>query len=319
MTRKLYVSIVLVLSLGLLATSLSLAQEKLTFGNTVRENPLYNLPVLAGQHFGFFKEQGLEVKWAPFKGGSAMHRALAAGAVQVAITTAPSIIRSVSRGLPEIIVADLKSGQGFYFWVRSDSRLKKPKDLKGARIGVTRLGGTAHAYAQLLIRAVGLEKNVTYVGAGGIKEAVGGLRAGTLDAIVQSDFSTAPVKAKGYVRELLNIWDYTPKEWLQLVLIAHTDMPKQKPKSVKGVVTAIFKAGQAIIKEKEWTLATMESTFGYSKNLARTMYPKLRYGSEGKINVAGLRNVRQFLIDFKLVKKGKVPPLKSLYTNRFVQ
>lgn len=57
MARTFYAGLVLILSLGLLDPSLSLAQEKLSFGNTVRENPLYNLPVLAGLDLGFFKEQ----------------------------------------------------------------------------------------------------------------------------------------------------------------------------------------------------------------------------------------------------------------------
>ena len=65
-------------------------------------------------------------------------------------------IPAISRGVPAVITANLQQRDGFAFWVLTNSRIKTPQDLKGAKIGVSRLSGVEHAYGLLAVKHLGL-------------------------------------------------------------------------------------------------------------------------------------------------------------------
>lgn len=107
--------------------------EKVKIGN-VREDVLRALPILAAGDKGFWKGQGVEVEYVPFRGATEMHQAVAAMALDTGVAGAVSVMLVQARGVPEIIVADLQAPEDFFVWVRTDSRIRKVEDLKGARI-----------------------------------------------------------------------------------------------------------------------------------------------------------------------------------------
>ena len=67
----------------------------------------------------------------PFRGATEMHQAVA---LDTGVAGAASVMLVQARGVPEIIVADLQAPENFFVWVRTDSRIRKVEDLKGARI-----------------------------------------------------------------------------------------------------------------------------------------------------------------------------------------
>src|SRR3990172_586483 len=159
----------------------SLAIEKIQLGSAIKLTPAYYLPVVTGDEKGFLKENGLEVEWVPFQSAPDMHRALAGAAMNMGLDTGTGKIQAASRGIPVYTVSDLQHNEGVALYVLPGSPIKGPKDLKGARIGITRPGSTDHANAQFVAKVLGIEKDVKYLGTGGIPQKMAALRAGVID------------------------------------------------------------------------------------------------------------------------------------------
>lgn len=310
---------VLRLALVLLAaflTSVPLSQgaEKIKFGTPLKVNPQYALPVLAGEEMGFWKKEGLEVEWVPFQGGGPLFRAMAAGAVQMAHDAALSTIQAISRGVPLIIVADLGGIEDMFVWVRPDSPIKEPKDLKDTRIGITRLGGLAEVYGKVVAKALGLEKNIKFVATGGVRELSAAIKSGVVNAGLSTLFSQAPLKFAGELREVLAARDYLPRSWPHLVVFSRQEFFRSRPQEVKGVVKGLLAGAAFVHKDQAWAIEKMRSFSGYSETAARGLFPYLRYNEQGKVTPDSLENARNVLIEYGLILKDKAPAIESLFT-----
>src|SRR3972149_3547429 len=141
-------------------------QEKVRFASHFKANAYYVMPVLAALEKGFWKEQGLDPVWVPFDSATTMIQAVAAGEIDMGTHGMDSVIIAVSRGVPEVIVADPRMNVEFVIWVAGDSPMKEPRDLKGAKIAVSRFGVTPHRMALIGAKALGIEKDVKFVAAG---------------------------------------------------------------------------------------------------------------------------------------------------------
>ena len=141
--------------------------QKVRIAPCVRSNPSYTLPFFAAEEKNLWSKNGVEAEWLPMRAGAAMIQAIAAGALDMGICAPLGGILAISRGVPEVIVADLQSPQDWGIFVLSKSPIKGSADLNGAKIGVSRLGGSAHAYGIAVAKALGMEKDIKWVAAGG--------------------------------------------------------------------------------------------------------------------------------------------------------
>ena len=181
------------------------ALEKLKIGSSVKLSPIYYLPITAGQEKGIWKKKGLAVEWVPFRGGSALNRAVAAKIINIGLSSTATPVQGAARGVPALIVSELAAKDPWYVWVRADSRIKQGKDMKTAKIGVTRFGGTSHAYARAVAKSLELEKEIKFVAAGGLRAALAGLKTAAFDAVVQPLHIMIGFKLKREVREILSL------------------------------------------------------------------------------------------------------------------
>ena len=296
----------------------SFAAERLKFASAIKMTPAYYLPILAAEEKGFWKENGLDVDWVPFRGGPDMHTALLAGEITIGLDPATGNLPGIARGVPMILVSDHQNTEGLALYVSSGSRLREPKDIKGARIGVTRLGASDHAQARFVAKLLGIEKDVRYVGTGGISEKIAALKSGAVDAITFFIFPIIELKIKGEVRQLLSLEEYFPKEWLGHVMFAHKDFARKSPDTVKRVIRSVLNALDYVRKDADWAMRTMKKEQNYSDEAARQIYPILRFTKDGRINPQALENVRNFLLDYDVVPKGKLPPVAEIYISQFL-
>lgn len=308
----------IILLILLAAVSSGTAADKVKFGTSVKENPYYGLPVVAAQEMGFVKQQGLEMEWFAFKGGAELHRAVAAGSVEMGMSGAMSLIPAIAAGVPSVIVADAQSVDEFFAYVASKSPLKEARDLKGKKVGITRLGGTTHGYGRAVAKVLGIEKEIRFVAAGGVPEMVAAIKAGALDAFLTSYFTVAPLKAKGDIREVVVVRDYLPKEWTDLVLFSRRDFLEKSPEVVKRTVKAMIQGGRSISKERQWAIDKMKALYGFSEEDARASFLGLQYGQGGPVDPRALENVRNFLIEYGIITKEKTPAVERLYVPGFV-
>lgn len=315
--RSILGAVTFLLSLGL--SALGLAIEKLGFATAVKDHPLYVLPILAAEDNGFWKEQGLEVKWFPIGGGGPMYRAIAAGSVFMGLGGGATAVQAVAAGVPAVIVADMQANEPFHIWLHRDSPLQEPKDLKGAKIGVSSFGGVTHAYGRIAAKALGLERDIKFVALGGSTNVVAALRARSVEAALQSIYQFATLKFKGEVRELVSIDNFLPKEWVVTVIVARRDFTKGSPQVVRGVVKTLLRSADFIMTNPGWSIEKMKSIAGLPEEAGKYIHANvLRYGRQGTINRRGLENLTSMLIEYGIIAKEKARPVDELYTTDFL-
>ena len=315
--------LVVLLSLTFLTVPLSggivLAAEKVKFGPSVKTNPSYNLPMFAAEEKGFWQQQGLDLEWIGFRSGRSTYRAVTAGSLDMGLGGTLSTVRAASRGVPAIIVADMANPQEFAVFVRADSPIKRPQDLKGAKIGVARFGGLVHGYGVAIVRSLGMEKEIKLVAAGGSGASLAALLSGAIDGNVTSYNNMAQLFYKGKVRKIVSLPDYLPKPWADVTVFAHKGFVKAKPKVVGKTLKALFQATDFIMKNRSWAVKTLKAKFGHSEGVAKQLHKlSLRYGKTGKIDRKAMANIRGFLIEYGILPKEKALPVDQMFTSQFV-
>lgn len=294
-----------------------LAADKLKMGTAARENPYYTLIVIAGEEKGFWKQNGLEQEWTPFRGGADMQRATAAGALDVGLSDMASFLIAAAAGVPSILVADMGTPDDFAVVVRSDLPIKEAKDLKGTRLGILRAGGASYAYGTFLAKALGLEKDMKLVAGGGITEELAAIKAGTMEGRVTALTLTMPAIVKGEVRTVVQLKDYLPKEWIVRVASARRELVENSPDLVKRFVKAFLQTTNFIMTNPAWNIAKMKTELKYSDEVAKATLPMLRLSLDGRIDRKAVENVVGFFVENGVLAKEKVPPVERLFTSRF--
>lgn len=297
------------------------AQEKLKYGSSIKFSPQYYLPVMAAEERGIFKRNGLDVEWFPSRSGSDLQRAFAASAIKIASSSAASDILSIARGVPIVILANLQSSDNFAVWVPTKSRIQKPQDLKGAKLGVSRFGGTEHAYGQLVAKQLGLAKEVQFVSTGGIKESLAVLMTGGIDGVVVTPGQMIDLKFQGRVRDLLQVQDYQAKPWASYTIVARKDFVQNEPDTVRRVVRSILEANRFVMSEegKPLALAKMKEVNNYSDEAAKVIYDTLDFSKDGKLEREAVKNLTSFMVEYGLMKAAEAPSMDTVFTDQFIR
>lgn len=152
--------------------------------------------------------------------------------------------------------------------------------------------------ARYCYNRLGLEKDVRMVAAGGVRAQMAALRY------------------RGEIRAILNVRDFLPKEWTDLIFFAHRKFLKKKPDVVKRSLGGLLKGADFALKNPDWTISQLKSSFGYSDSAARGMFKVLRYSKDGKLDPKALANVRKVAVDYGLISQKEAVPLDKLYTTQ---
>lgn len=304
-----------------LSASYASAQEKLKYGSSVKLSPQYYLPVSAADEKGIFKRNGLDVEWFPSQSGSDLQRAFAASAIKIASSSAGADILGIAHGVPIVILASLQPSDDFAVWVASQSRFRKPQDLKGAKLGVSRLGGLEHAYGQLVAKQLGLSKDMPFISTGGIRESLAVLVTGGIDGVVLTPGQMINLKLQGKVRDLLQVENYLPKPWTAYTIVARKDFVEKEPETVRRIVRSILEANRFIMSKegKPWALAKMKELSNYSDDGAKIIYDTVHLSSDGRLQREAIKNLADFMVEYGLMKATEVPPLDAVYTEKFIR
>ena len=301
---------------------LSRAQgEKISLGTPTRGHALYLLPGMAAEEKGFWKQEGIEAEWVSFRTGRDISQGVVAGSVHAGITPVGAFWLDTSRGLPIVIVADLKAYDDWELWVKADSPFKQANDLKGTKIGVTALGRLTHANAELVARSLGIEKLVKFVSVGGGLEMIAALKSGAVESVVLTIYQMFPLKYKGEVRSLAKMSGFLGKDWDPLILFSTKKLIQSDPNGVRALVRGTIKATSFVIDNPSWSVKKISEITGLSPEGAAEQFKMMTYSRDGAIeekDVNIFERVKQFLIEFKQMKKEAAPALADVYSRQFV-
>jgi putative hydroxymethylpyrimidine transport system substrate-binding protein len=124
----------LLISLLFFCNSLFAATQPLTIVLDWFINPDH-APLFVAEQQGYFKQQGLDVKFIPPADPNDPPKLVAAGKADLAIDYQPQLVLQVAQGLPLVRIATLIATPLNCLAVTADSNIHSIKDLKGKKIG----------------------------------------------------------------------------------------------------------------------------------------------------------------------------------------
>ncbi len=280
-------------------------------------------PWMLAQAKGYYRAEGLDVKFVAARGGVDVAKQVGAGNAVIggAIGDTPIIARA--QGIPVKAVAVLGSGSLMQLVSHKGERIESPRELKGKTVTVLAYTDTTY-YALLgMLSKVGLTKNdvnIQAAGPAGVWQQFAAKKASAMAAV--PDWTVTAMEAGAEV-DILPA-DVYFKSMAQAI-VASDETIQKNPQLVQKLVRATLKGMRDIMANpKEAARAYVDHVTvhkGKEASIEQTfaMYNKYVYLNQkvpGMMDEARLAELQKFY-----VANGVVPaaaPLKDLYTNQFV-
>src|SRR6185295_11386333 len=133
---------------------------------------------------GIFRKHGLDVELLYVAGGGRAAPVVQSGEVPIGVFTGGSVISANLAGGDLVVIASSMNVMTFVVMARPE--IKRPEDLKGKKIGISRFGsatdfGLRYAEEQWPVKR---QRDFTVLQMGGVSDVYNALRAGVLDAAV---------------------------------------------------------------------------------------------------------------------------------------
>ncbi len=208
----------------------------------------------------YFKEENLAVELIHIASSSRSVEALIAGEVQFGNVDGRNLIEA------DITGADIRAVSGItnrlVFSVMVSSKIQSPQDLKGKKLGITRLGSSTHTAALQALRGWGLEpnKDVALLPFSEVPNILAALVAGQVDAGVVSPPTNTRAKQAGF-RELINLAVDGPP-YPSVTVAAKASYIAANPEVVRRFVRAYARGVQRFKTDKDFGLKAIKGYLG---------------------------------------------------------
>ena len=140
------------------------------------------LPFWIGTEMGFYQKEGLDVQLVYIPSSTTMAQSMFAREVAISTANASSVVSSGLQGGDLVLLGAVINTTTFYIIARPE--IASVQDLKGKRVGVTRLGSSSdfavHEYLQKNKLQAG--RDVTVIQSGGMPELAAALSSGAISA-----------------------------------------------------------------------------------------------------------------------------------------
>jgi NitT/TauT family transport system substrate-binding protein len=272
-------------------------------------------PVIVALDRGYFRANGLDAEFVPFRGGPDLLKAVIGGEALVGLTGGTDIFVFREAGAPIRMIATETEGNHFTLNVSPD--IHSVADLRGKAIGVTKVGATTWVFARILARQQGWdpERDVTIVALGGLDAQVAALTRHEIQAIVWGD-GGAVLEAQGRSRVLERLDSITPR-WISQIVYASEETIRRRPDDLRKALRAIFQALAFMTEHPEEAAAIAARTLKWepravlaAHRLSSPLFPK-----DGRIDVGALGAMQDTLLEQGVL--GRRLPLGDHYTTAF--
>jgi len=262
------------------------------------------------QDEGYFRKHGLESNLIYIRGGTTAVQALLAGEIQFGHLSPAPMMTAWAQGADFVWVGTTTHQMVFTLLV--EQNITKGIDLKGKKIGITRLGSASELAVRMALDQFGLSvKDVTMLSLGGIPEILAAMRAGAVNGGILSPPTSTAARDMGY-RPLLHIPDLG-KEFTFSGIAAKRSFVQSQPEIVRAYMASLTDGAKVYKEDNRAALKvlrkymraddrTLESGYKeYDKAISSPPYPGL----------AGLEAVRESLLD-------STPQLKNVDLRKFI-
>ncbi len=302
--------------LGLAARPrLARAEPAATVGTAVLGDYAMAAPVIVALDRGYFRANGLDAEFVPFRGGPDLLKSVIGGEALVGLTGGTDIFVFREAGAPIRMIATETEGNHFTLNVSPD--IHAVADLRGKAIGVTKVGATTWVFARILARQQGWdpERDVKIVALGGLDAQVAALTRHEIQAIVWGD-GGAVLEAQGKSRVLLRLDSVTPR-WISQIVYASEETIRRRSDDLRNALRAIFQALAFMTQHPEEAAAIAARTLKWepravlaAHRLSSPLFPR-----DGHIDVGALGAMQDTLLEQGVL--GRRLPLTDHYTTAF--
>ena len=291
------------------------AEPAATVGTAVLGDYAMAAPVIVALDRGYFRANGLDAEFVPFRGGPDLLKAVIGGEALVGLTGGTDIFVFREAGAPIRMIATETEGNHFTLNVSAD--IHSVADLRGKAIGVTKVGATTWVFARILARQNGWdpERDVTIVALGGLDAQVAALTRHEIQAIVWGD-GGAVLEAQGKSRVLQRLDSVTPR-WISQIAYASEETIRRRSDDLRKALRAIFQALAFMTQHPEEAAAIAARTLKWepravlaAHRLSSPLFPR-----DGRIDTGALGAMQDTLLEQGVL--GRRLPLTDHYTTAF--
>lgn len=158
-------------------------------------------PLWLTKEAGLFKKYNIEPEFIYIAGGPPSLQALIAGDVQVSFTAAGATVAANLQGSDVVLLGATIDSLPFELW--SAPNIKEPSQLKGTRLGVSRIGATTDFVARYLLKKWNLQpdKDVAIFQTGSGPQVFAALKGGSVQSgVLSAGPETLNAEANGFFR-----------------------------------------------------------------------------------------------------------------------
>jgi NitT/TauT family transport system substrate-binding protein len=255
---------------------------------------------------GFYLKHGSDVELIQMRPNISI-AALLSGEIEY-IELIGSAIRSAARGLPvRAISTGIKSP---FFSIIAQHKYKNMKDLKGAIVGLTSIGGTNHVSTRITLRQFGLdpEKDVRLIAIGDEKVMFDAFKVGRADAVVLAPPFSVQLKREGFP-VLAQTAQYVTIPFSGLG--STIERIKSHRAQIKRVLKAEIEALRFIQGNAAGTTEVIRKRFNMDEKLARESYDVVvdAFSRDGRVPLDGVDILLQIEKDQKLIPPTVTPQM----------
>lgn len=217
-----------------------------------------HIPLWVAHEKGLFKKHGIAPEVIFFSNGPTALQALAAGELDIVLTSAPNVVNPRLAGMDTVMILSLIPT--FTDHIVAVAAIPGTEQLKGKIGGVNRQGSISEMGLRLVLRRLGIdpEKDTKIVSAGGNPDRLAALSKGIVHYTTLSEPFVREAEKMGF-RDLLDMASLKiPLHWNGLV--TRESIIKARRPMVAKVARAITEAIYYLKTDKEGTKAIITKT-----------------------------------------------------------
>ena len=245
---------------------------------------------------GIFRKYGLDSSLIYIRGGSTAVQALLAGEIQFGHLSPAPMMTAWVQGADFVWIGT--TTHQMVFTLLADAAITKSSDLKGKKIGITRLGSASDLALRAALEHFGLgPKDVTMISIGGIPDILAALRAGAIQGGILSPPTSTAARDLGY-RALLHIPDLG-KEFTFSGIAAKRSFVQNQPEVARACMAALTEGAKIYTEDSRAALRTLRKYMRADERLLLAGYKEYdrAISSPPYPSLKGLEAVRESLVD----------------------
>ena len=244
------------------------AQDVVRLGVSVRNVVL--MPYYFAKDKGYFEREGLKPEIIQIRSNLQV-----AGVVSGELdfmSGVGTVVEAQRKGAPLRILAVLYRAP--LFSLVSGAAVKRPKDLEGKKVGVSRVGSESHNAAVWMLSQNGVDvKKVTFIQTGSTIVSMIGVQQNSLEASVLSPPFTGEMVAQGF-KVLAKTADVAESPFNGMA--TSQDKLRSRPERIRKALKALLDGYRRIRQDRAGTIDYIRQSFKVSDKIAENSYNEIR-------------------------------------------